>query len=55
MGAPTPLPYSPDGVPSDYHLFSSMGQVLAEQPFKTFKDVLKLLDTWILMKVEVFF
>ena len=30
--------YSPDLVPSDYHLFASMGHALAEQCFDSYED-----------------
>jgi len=33
--------YSPDLVPSDYHLFASMGHALAEQRFGSYEDVKK--------------
>jgi len=33
--------HSPDLAPSDYHLFASMGHVLAEQRFGSYEDVKK--------------
>jgi len=33
--------YSPDLVPSDYHLFASMGHALAQQRFTSYEDVRK--------------
>jgi len=36
--------YSPDLAPSDYHLFSSMGDALAERHFDSYEDVRKWLD-----------
>jgi len=36
--------YSPDLAPTDYHLFASMGHVLAQQRFTSYEDVRKWLD-----------
>jgi len=46
--------YSPDLAPSDYHLFASMGHVLAEQRFDSYEDVKKWLDKWFAAKGEDF-
>jgi len=46
--------YSPDLTPSDYHLFASMGHVLAEQRFDSYEDVKKWLDEWFAAKGEDF-
>ena len=47
--------YSPDLVPSDYHLFASMGHALAEQRFGSYEDVKKWLDEWFAAKGEDFY
>ena len=47
--------YSPDLAPLDYHLFSSMGHVLAERHFDSYEDVRKWLDEWFASKDEEFF
>ena len=44
------LPYSPDLVPSDYHHFTSMGYVLAEQHLKIFEEDGKWLYEWFAKK-----
>ena len=43
---------SPDLAPSDYHLFASMGHVLAEQRFDSYEDVKKWIDGWFAEKGE---
>ena len=48
-------PYSPDVAPSDYHLFRSMAHDLAEQHFRSYKDVKKWIVSWIAYKDEQFF
>ena len=47
--------YSPDLVPSDYHLFASMGHALAQQRFTSHEDVRKWLDDWFDSKGQQFF
>ncbi|QQP57247.1 Transposase [Caligus rogercresseyi] len=47
--------YSPDLAPSDYYLFASMGQALAEQRFTSYEDVRKWLDDWFASKEKQFF
>ena len=42
--------YSPELVPSDYHLFASMSHALAEQLFGSYEDVKKWLDEWFAAK-----
>ena len=48
-------PYSPDIAPSDYYLFRSMVQVLADQQFRSYEDIEKWLDSWIGSKDENFY
>ncbi|EGI68415.1 Mariner Mos1 transposase, partial [Acromyrmex echinatior] len=48
------LPYSPDIVPSDYHLFQSMTG-LSEQCFHSYEDTKKWVDSWIASKDVSFF
>lgn len=48
-------PYSPDLVPSDYHLFSSMAHALSQEHFNNYEDVKKWLDDWFASKCERFF
>lgn len=48
-------PYSPDIAPSDYHLFRSMANSLAEEHFQSYEDVKKWVDKWITSKNESFF
>ena len=40
-------PYSPDVVPSDYHLFRSMAHGLADQHFRSYEEVKNWIDSWI--------
>jgi len=47
--------YSSDLVPSDYHLFASMGHALARQRFTSYVDVRKWLDDWFDSKEQQFF
>ena len=42
--------YSPNLAPLDYHLFSSMGHVLAEQHLDSYEGVRKWLDEWFASK-----
>ncbi|EGI59573.1 Mariner Mos1 transposase, partial [Acromyrmex echinatior] len=49
------LPYSPDIVPSDYHLFRSMAHGLSEQHFTSYEDIKNWIDNWIVSKNEAFF
>jgi len=46
--------YSPNLAPSDYHLFASMGHVLAKQRFTSYEDVRKWLDDWFGSKEQFF-
>ncbi|GBP18304.1 Mariner Mos1 transposase [Eumeta japonica] len=39
------LPYSPDIVPSDYHLFRSMEHALSEQQFTSYEDTKNWVDS----------
>ena len=48
-------PYSPDIVPSDYYLFRSMAYGLADQQFRSYKDIKKWIDSWIASKDEHFY
>ena len=48
-------PYSPDVAPSDYHLFRSMTHGLAHQPIRSYKEVKKWFDSWIVSKDASFF
>jgi len=47
--------YSPDLALSDYHLFASMGHVLAQQRFTSYENVRKWLDDWFGSKEQQFF
>ncbi|GFV31385.1 mariner Mos1 transposase [Trichonephila clavipes] len=47
--------YSPDIAPSEYHLFASMENALAEQHFSYFEEVRKWLDKWFASKDKQFF
>jgi len=48
------LRFTPDLVPSDYHLFASMSHALAER-FGSYEDVKKWLDEWFATKGEDFY
>ena len=48
-------PYSPDIAPSDYHLFRSMTNDLAEQHFISYEETKKWIDSWIAAKEVSFF
>ena len=48
-------PYSPAIASSDYHLFRSMQDSLANDHFQSYEDVKKWLDKWIASKYEGFF
>ena len=37
-------PYSPDVAPSDYYVFQSMANGLADQQFRSYEDIEKWLD-----------
>ena len=47
--------YSPDFVPSDYHLFRSMNNALQGVGFQTFQDVRKWVDNFFASKSQEFF
>ena len=49
------LPYSPDFVPSDYHLFRSIAHGLAKQRFHSYEDLKKSVDSWLASKKRVIF
>ena len=49
------LPYSPDVVPSDYHLFRLMAHGLADQHFRSYEEVKNWIDSWIASKDDQFF
>ena len=50
-----PLPaYSPEIAPTDYHLFHSLQNILAEQHFKTEDEVPKVIDEFITSKDRAF-
>ncbi|KAG5327824.1 MOS1T transposase, partial [Pseudoatta argentina] len=51
---PHPL-YSPDVVPSDYHLFQSMAHGLADQHFRSYKELKNWIDSWNASKDDQFF
>lgn len=46
---------SPDLAPTDYHLFRSMQDALADSQFETFEDVRKFIDDFIASKDSTFF
>ncbi|KAG5318939.1 MOS1T transposase, partial [Pseudoatta argentina] len=48
-------PYSPDIVPSDFHLFRSMAHGLADRRFHSYEEAQKWIDSWIASKVMSFF
>lgn len=45
-------PYSHHSVPSDYYLFRSMEHGLVNNPFHSYEDIAKWLDSWITSKDE---
>ncbi|QQP57921.1 Transposase [Caligus rogercresseyi] len=47
--------YSPDLAHSNYYLFASMGNALAEQRFTSYEDVRKWIDDWFASKEQQFF
>ena len=47
--------YSPGLAPSDYHLFVSLGHVLAEQRFTSYENVREWLDNWFDLKDDQFY
>jgi len=47
--------YSPNIVPSDYHLFCSIHNSLTDEHFETFEEVRKWVDDFIKSKDENFF
>ncbi|GFT19081.1 mariner Mos1 transposase [Trichonephila clavipes] len=47
--------YLPDLVPSDYHLFASLGRALADQRFTSYENVKSWLDDWLASKDRSFF
>ncbi|GBP64250.1 Mariner Mos1 transposase [Eumeta japonica] len=51
---PHPL-YSPDIVPSDYHLLRSMTHALSEQQFTSYEETTNWVDSWIALKDKEFF
>ena len=51
---PYPL-YSLDIAQSDYYLFRSLAQGLADQQFRSYEDIEKWLDSWIASKDEHFY
>ena len=48
-------PYTPEIVPSDYHLFQSMAHFLVEQQFTFYEEAKNWIDPWIASKDEEFF
>ena len=48
-------PYSPDIAPSDYYLFRSIAQCVANQQFRSYEDIEKWLHTWMASKDEHFY
>ena len=46
--------YSPDTAPTDYYLFHSLQNTLAEQHFKTEDEVRKVIDEFIASKDQAF-
>ncbi|GFY15612.1 mariner Mos1 transposase [Trichonephila clavipes] len=55
MGSPTPLAYSPDFAPSDFHLFLSMAHGLADQHFRSYEEIKNWNDSWITSKDDQFY
>ena len=47
--------YSPDLAPSDYHLFASLGQALAEQRSTSYENVREWMDNWFDLKDVQFY
>ncbi|PRD17654.1 UNVERIFIED_CONTAM: mariner\T [Trichonephila clavipes] len=47
--------YSPDLAPSNYHLFASLGDALADQRFTSYENVKSWLDDWLASKHRSFF
>ncbi|GFX01964.1 mariner Mos1 transposase [Trichonephila clavipes] len=47
--------YSPDLAPSNYHLFASLGDALADQRFTSYENVKSWLDDWLLQNTDHFF
>ena len=48
-------PYSPDIIPSDYHLFRSMAHGLVEQHSNSYEEAKSWVDSWIASKDEEVF
>ena len=48
-------PYFPDIASSDYYFVRSMAHSLADQQFRSYKDIEKWLDSWIASKDEHFY
>ena len=48
-------PYFPDIPPPDYYLFRSMAHGLADHQFRSYEDIEKWLDSWIVSKYEHFY
>ena len=46
---------SPDIAPSDYHLFRAIKNDLSSQHFKSFEDIEKWIDEWIVSKSSDFY
>ena len=55
MGSPTPPVVFPRYCPPDYYLFRSMAHGLADQQFRSYKDIEKWLDSWIASEDEHFY
>ena len=55
MGSPILPAVFPDIAPSDYYLFRSMAHGLDDQQFRSYEDIEKWLDSWIVSKDEHFY
>ena len=55
MERPTPPSVFPEDVPSDYYLFRSTTHVLADEQFRSYEEIEKLLDSWIASEDEHFY
>jgi len=51
----SPLPYSPDLVPSDYHVFRSLKDLLRGQSFGRGEEVIHTINDWFELQDKQFF
>jgi len=49
------IAYSPDLVPSDYHLFRSIQDALTDTHFSSYEEIQKWIDEWIASKDTAFY